>query len=165
MMFLFKLKYHWRAIKESASSLQKLHDHNQLFLLPQTTPGNYSKVTFLFFENLLIGHQLYCCNSSSTTAGELGEMLQIHLEVKRFQALLQALIRRNFFFHIDSSNEGTSNEYIVRELYLRQPSKVAANADEEALESEIAQFEKVSDIIGVVYTFTDSYRLSTVSVR
>jgi hypothetical protein len=92
-------------------------------------------------------------------------MLQIHLEVKRFQALLQALIRRNFFFHIDSSSEGTSNEYIVRELYLRQPSQVAADADEEALESEIAQFEKVSDIIGVLYTFTDSYRLSTVSVR
>jgi hypothetical protein len=39
MMFLFKLKYHWRAIKESASSLQKLNDHNQLFLLPHTTPG------------------------------------------------------------------------------------------------------------------------------
>jgi len=70
-------------------------------------------------------------------------MLQIHLEVKRFQALLQTLIRRNFFFHIDSSSEGTSNEYIVRELYLRQPSQVAADADEEALESEIAQFEKI----------------------
>lgn len=81
-------------------------------------------------------------------------MLQVHLEVKRFQALLQALIRRNFFFHIDSSSEGTSNEFIVRELYLRQPSQVAADADEEALESEIAQFEKVSDIIGIIYTFT-----------
>ena len=99
-----------------------------------------------FKSSLRFSSDINCTAVTVPTAGELGEMLQIHLEVKRFQALLQALIRRNFFFHIDSSSEGTSNEYIVRELYLRQPSQVAADADEEALESEIAQFEKVSDI-------------------
>lgn len=69
--------------------------------------------------------------------------MQVHLDVKRFQALLQALIQRNFFYVDSSSSEGTSNESIVRELYLRQPSQVAADADEEALEREITQFEKV----------------------
>lgn len=90
----------------------------------------------------------------SDATGESGERLQVHLDVKRFQALLQALIRRNFFSSSSSSSDYASNESIVRELYLRQPSQVTADADEEALEGEIAQFEKVSKIVGV-----DLYRL------
>ena len=89
----------------------------------------------------------------SDATGESGERLQVHLDVKRFQALLQALIRRNFFSS-SSSSDYASNESIVRELYHRQPSQVTADTDEEALEGEIAQFEKVSKIVGV-----DIYRL------
>lgn len=102
---------------------------------------------------------------SDATTGESGERLQVHLDVKRFQALLHALIQRNFFYvdSSSSSSEGTSNESIVRELYLRQPSQVAADADEEALETEITQFEKVIEGCCISFSISspDSYLLST----
>jgi len=83
-------------------------------------------------------------SGAAPTQGETGDSLQIRLDTKCFQALLYALIQRNFYR--DNYEGACSNESIVRELYLRQPCQVGADADKEAFESEIGQYEKVREI-------------------